>query len=85
MEWIAYDPDRHDPKDNREQFNGMKPAWGESFEDFAAKQGIDVPLPGDQISLRWGMRTVDYRRLERPELNDEGKAMTGWYWTVIVK
>jgi hypothetical protein len=85
MLWIAYDPSCLDQRSNREQFNGERPAWGEAVEDFEAKQGIDVPLPGDQLSLRMGTRTVDYRRLECPETDDEGRMVSGWYWTVIVK
>lgn len=85
MMWIAYDPSMSNAQGNREQFNGDEPAWGESMVDFAAKQGIDVPQVGDQLNLRMGLRVVDYRRLERPETNDAGQFVTGWYWTVIVK
>jgi hypothetical protein len=85
MEWIAYDPGHPDPHSNREQFNGTKPAWGDTAEEFIAKQGIDLPMPGDQLNLRMGIRTVDYRRLCCPETDDDGRAVTGWYWTVIVK
>lgn len=86
MLWIAYDPSPGIPLSQaREQFNGDQPAWGDTQEEFEAKQGIDVPLPGDQLSLRMGMRTVEYRRLEQPETDDQGRMVTDWYWTVIVK
>lgn len=85
MLWIAYDPSVADYQKNREQFNGTEPAWGESMEDFQAKQGIPVPEVGDQLSLRMGMRTVDYRRLERPERDEDGNQVTDWYWTIIVR
>jgi hypothetical protein len=85
MKWIAYDPSIDDYKKNREQFNGDKPAWGESEDDFLAKQGVDVPQVGDVLSLRMGYRTVQARRLEYPEFNREGDRVTGWYWTLIVK
>jgi hypothetical protein len=85
MMWIAYDPSDQDDTTNREQFNGAKPAWGESYEDFIANHHVDVPLPGDMLSLRMGTRVVDYRRLECPEADDGGNRITDWYWTVIVK
>ncbi len=85
MLWIAYDPMVMDHLKNREQFNGTEPAWGESEEDFLAKQGVPVPEVGDQLSLRMGLRTVDYRRLEQPERDDDGNQVTDWYWTIIVK
>jgi len=84
MLWIAYDPSITDYKKNREQFNGDKPAWGESFDDFNSKQGIDVPHVGDRLALRMGVRYVESRRLECPERNDDGDRVTGWYWTIIV-
>ena len=65
MLWIAYDPSITDPMRNREQFNGSKPAWGESEEDFEAKQGVDVPVPGDQLQLRMGLRIVERRVMVR--------------------
>ena len=34
MLWIAYDPSVNDHYKNREQFNGQKPAWGESLDDY---------------------------------------------------
>lgn len=85
MLWIAYDPSINDYLKNREQFNGEKPAWGESTEDFLAKQGIPVPKVGDQLMLRMGSRTVDYRRLEQPERDDDGNRVSDWYWTVVVR
>jgi hypothetical protein len=85
MTWIAYDPSMFDNKINREQFNGKEPAWGESFDDFRVKQGVDVPQVGDQLNLRMGLRTVEYRRLESPEVDDMGERVTDWYWTIIVK
>jgi len=84
MMWIAYDPSVMDHLKNREQFNGEEPAWGESEEDFAAKQGIPVPEVGDQLVLRMGVRTVQYRRLEQPERDDDGNQVTDYYWTIIV-
>lgn len=83
--WIAYDPSVHDHLKNREQFNGERPAWGESEEDHQIKQGVPVPEVGDQLSLRMGYRTVESRRLERPEVDDDGYPVTGWYWTIIVR
>lgn len=85
MTWIAYDPMFTDRRKNREQFNGDKPAWGESWDDFYAKQGVDVPLVGDTLSLRMGNRTVYERRLEQPEFDEEGNRVTGWYWTILVR
>lgn len=85
MLWIAYDPSETDHLKNREQFNGAKPAWGESYSDFATKQGVEVPNVGDELVLRMGKRTVQYRRLEEPETDDAGIPVTSWYWTVIVK
>ena len=85
MMWIAYDPSITDYLKNREQFNGWKPAWGESEEDFDAKQGIDVPQVGDRLALRMGYRTVESRRLEAPERDDDGVWVTGWYWAVLVR
>lgn len=84
MMWIAYDPMVSDHLKNREQFNGDRPAWGESEDDFAANQSVDVPNVGDMLSLRMGYRKVCGRRLERPELDDDGNRVTGWYWTVLV-
>jgi len=49
------------------------------------KQGVDVPQAGDELSLRMGIRTVQYRRLEAPERDGSGDRVTSWYWTVIVK
>jgi hypothetical protein len=85
MLWIAYDPSISDHLKNREQFNGEKPAWGESREDFEAKQGIPVPEVGDELMLRMGRRVVEYRRLESPEHDDEGNRVTDYYWTIIVR
>lgn len=85
MLWIAYDPSNYDHKKNREQFNGEKPAWGESMDDHLAKQGVDVPQVGDELHLRMGYRTVVSRRLEAPERDEEGNRVTDWYWTIIVK
>ena len=85
MLWIAYDPMVRDYLTMREQFNGTKPAWGESEVDFQAKQGVDVPQVGDQLSLRMGRRTVYQRRLEAPETDDDDNLTTDWYWTVLVK
>jgi len=86
MTWIAYDPDPSlDLSNCREQFNGTSPVWGDTMEEFEAKQGVDVPQVGDQLCLRMGFRTVEYRRLERPETDYEGSPVTGWYWTIIVK
>lgn len=85
MLWIAYDPSISDHRKNREQFNGEKPAWGESLDDHLAKQGIDVPQEGDQLSLRMGLREVVYRRLEAPERDGDGNRVTDWYWTIFVK
>lgn len=85
MLWIAYDPSVFSNQENREQFNGTSPAWGESWADFNAKQGVDVPQVGDVLALRMGHRTVESRRLEQPETNDAGERVTGYYWTVIVK
>jgi hypothetical protein len=82
--WIAYDPMVINPKRDREQFNGSKPVWGESVADCDAKQGVDVPQVGDELSLRMGVRTVKYRRLEAPERDENGDPITGWYWTVVV-
>lgn len=85
MTWIAYDPSSSDPNSNREQFNGDKPAWGETWDDFHAKQGIDLPQVGDVLALRMGDRTVVSRRLEQPEHDDAGTRVTGWYWTITVR
>ena len=85
MLWIAYDPSNSDHLKNREQFNGQKPAWGEPAEDFLAKQGVDVPQVGDSLNLRMGHRTVVERRLEAPEVDDTGRRVTNWYWTIIVR
>lgn len=85
MLWIAYDPMVHDHLKMREQFNGDEPAWGEPLDDHLAKQGVDVPQVGDSLSLRMGYRTVYERRLERPELDEDGVRVTGWYWLVMVK
>jgi hypothetical protein len=85
MLWIAYDPMVSDHLKMREQFNGERPAWGESLGDFNAKQGVDVPQVGDTLSLRMGSRTVYERRLECPETDDDGVRVTGWYWTVLVR
>ncbi|MFA7264744.1 MAG: hypothetical protein WC054_00260 [Candidatus Nanopelagicales bacterium] len=85
MMWIAYDPMVFDRLKNREQFNGVEPAWGESLEDFKLKQGIDVPQVGDVLVLRMGVRTVYDRRLEAPDTDDDGVPVSSWYWTVLVK
>lgn len=85
MLWYAYDPGVHDHLKNREQFNGKEPAWGEPLGDFLAKQGVPVPEVGDQLSLRMGLRTVEHRRLEQPERDDDGNPVTDWYWTIIVR
>lgn len=85
MLWIAYDPSVDDNLKNREQFNGKEPAWGEPFDDFLGKQGVDVPQVGDELNLRMGYRTVVTRRLEAPERDDDNNRVTGWYWTIIVK
>jgi hypothetical protein len=85
MEWIAYDPSILDHLKMREQFNGDKPAWGESEEDFRAKQGVDVPQVGDELDLRMGWRRVTDRRLCAPERDDNGDIVTGWYWTIFVR
>lgn len=85
MLWIAYDPMVGDHLKMREQFNGERPAWGESLEDFNAKQGVEVPQVGDTLALRMGYREVYERRLERPEVDDDGVRVTGWYWTVLVR
>ena len=85
MEWIAYDPDVYNPLLCREQFNGKAPAWGEPWDDFHAKQGIDVPQVGDELMLRMGTRIVQSRRLNQPETADDGSRVTGWYWTIFVK
>lgn len=85
MLWIAYDPSIFDHLKDREQFNGRKPAWGESEDDFLSKQGVDVPQVGDVLSLRMGRRTVVERRLEQPERDDEGNRVTDWYWTILVR
>lgn len=83
--WIAYDPSSSEHLKNREQFNGEKPAWGESVQDFMDKQNVAVPQIGDQLMLRMGMRTVEHRRLEAPETDDEGNSITNWYWTIFVR
>lgn len=83
--WIAYNPSIHDHRKNREQFNGDRPAWGESQEDHDLKQGIAVPHVGDQLNLRMGTVTVEARRLEAPEVDDDGRPVTGWYWTILVR
>ncbi len=75
----------YDHLKNREQFNGKEPAWGEPVEDHRAKQGVDVPQVGDELSLRMGIRTVQSRRLEAPERDDDGNLVTDWYWTILVK
>ncbi len=85
MMWIAYDPLISDHLKNREQFNGDEPAWGESLDDHRAKQGVDVPLVGDDIQLRMGRVSVISRRLEQPEYDDEGNRVSPWCWCVIVK
>lgn len=85
MCWIAYDPGVRDHLKDREQFNGEKPAWGESVDDFRAKQDVDVPQVGDKISLRMGYRVVYERRLEQPERDDNDVRVTDWYWTVLVR
>lgn len=85
MLWIAYDPDVHEHLKNREQFNGLKPAWGESFSDFSTKQGVDVPEVGDELNLRMGRRVVEHRRLEAPETDESGVPVTPWYWTILVR
>ena len=85
MLWIASDPGMFDDMKNREQFNGREPAWGESREDHLAKQGVPVPEVGDQLSLRMGLRVVEYRRLEAPERDDDGNQVTDWYWTIVVR
>jgi hypothetical protein len=84
MMWIAYDV-MGPHIGGREQFNGEKPAWGESEDDFLANQGVDVPVIGDQLSLRMGMRRVYDRRLEQPDHDDNGVRVNDWYWTVLVK
>lgn len=83
--WIAFDPSVFDHRKDREQFNGEEPAWGESVDDFLSKQGVELPQVGDVLMLRMGRRTVQSRRLEQPERDDEGNPITRWYWTVIVK
>lgn len=85
MLWIAHDPSIFDHQKNREQFNGAKPAWGESMDDHLSKQGIPVPLVGDTLCLRMGRRRVVERRLEAPERDAEGNRVTGWYWTILVR
>lgn len=85
MLWIAYDPSNPDPLTNREQFNGDEPAWGDPLDEHNSKQGIDVPMVGDMLSLRMGYRVVESRRMEQPERNDRGERVTGWYWTIIVR
>ena len=85
MLWIAYDPSISDYQKNREQFNGKAPAWGESTQDHLAKQGVDVPMVGDELTLRMGSRVVKSRRLEAPERDYKGNQVTGWYWTIIVR
>lgn len=85
MLWIAYDPMINDHLKNREQFNGQKPAWGESLDEHLGKQNVDVPQVGDELVLRMGRRTVVSRILEQPERDDEGNRVTGWYWTVMVR
>lgn len=85
MLWIAFDPMVGDHLTMREQFNGEKPAWGESLDDHLGKQGVDVPQVGDELSLRMGTRTVASRRLEQPERDDEGNRVTDWYWTIMVR
>lgn len=82
--WIAYDPGVLDHTKNREQFNGTKPAWGESMDDFRSKQGVEIPQVGDALMLRMGRRVVVERRLEAPEYDDGGNRVTGWYWTILV-
>ncbi len=83
--WVAYDPSNLDHLKNREQFNGAEPAWGESRDDFYAKQGVAVPLVGDVLQLRMGRRVVEERRLKCPEHDEDGNRVTGWYWTVMVR
>lgn len=86
MMWIAYDPLNHDHLTSRERFNGDTPAWGEPLDDHLAKQGVDVPMVGDDIQLRMGLVTVINRRLEQPEHDAEtGDRVSGWYWCLIVK
>lgn len=85
MMWIAYNPSISDSQKNREQFNGEEPAWGESIDDFNAKQGVDVPQVDDVISLRMGRCVVESRRQESPEYGDHGDRVTGYYWTIIVR
>lgn len=83
--WIAYEVLNDNYDRNREQFNGDKPAWGESVADWQSKQGVDVPVIGDEISTRNGVRTVYNRRLDRPEEDDNGELVTDWCWTVFVR
>lgn len=85
MMWIAYDLSIHDPNKNREQFNGQKPAWGETVEQFLENRGVPVPQTGDSLSLRMGYRKVMSRRLQRPECDENGAPVTGWYWTIFVE
>jgi hypothetical protein len=85
MLWIAYNPSISNHTKNREQFNGEKPAWGESLDDFLSKQGIDVPHVDDVLALRMGWVVVESRRLEAPERDEDGNRITDWYWTVIVR
>lgn len=84
MLWIAYDPMINDHLKNREQFNGQEPAWGESQTDFDSKQCVAVPMLGDTLVLRMGMRTVYDRRLEAPD-TENGVPVTPWYWTILVR
>lgn len=83
MMWIAYDPIVGSYKTNREQFNGDKAAWGESEDDWKAKQGVDVPQMGDELMLRMGMRTVYKRRLCLMDEDDSTDPY--WYWTIFVR
>lgn len=85
MLWIAYDPSIFDHLKMREQFNGDEPAWGESLADHLSKQGVDVPLVGDELALRMGPRAVVERRLCCPETDNDGNFVTNWYWTIMVR
>lgn len=85
MMWIAYDPSDPDQMTNREQFNGDRPAWGESMDEHLSKLGVDVPMVGDVLELRMGFRRVVTRRLTPPERNEHGYPASPWYWTIIVE
>jgi hypothetical protein len=84
MMWIAYDPLIHDHLKNREQFNGDEPAWGESMDDHLAKQGVDVPLVGDDIQLRMGRVVVISRCLEQPDYDENDHRVSSWYWWCLI-